>query len=378
MKCPTDGTTLTMSERSGIEIDYCPECRGVWLDRGELDKIIERSDTQPAPAAPAAPAAPIASTYEQERDERRKQQDQRYAQADPAAATARRRRRAGSARSSTELRLAPAPRRTSYVSRDGDQRRSRDVMTSQAAYDVAGSRRESASALPAATDESVARSARRTRPDTPGTRAPGAGARRRRRRRHVLWRRRRRSRSPPSRAGCRRPRRVTPYCLPPEVEVVACRRGSRRRTCCVRLGNPALAGSPRRTSSSPSDPTAAGEVDQEVARAGRRRLSRLISSARRAMLLDRGQPLLHHHGDHQRRLAVRSSPQRCPDRCSRRAWLEVRRTVRRPPDPSAGSAGCRARAAMAHAGPTRHRDPDAARRDSCVSPARDQRGSPSR
>ena len=43
MQCPTDGTTLTMSERSGIEIDYCPTCRGVWLDRGELDKIIERS-----------------------------------------------------------------------------------------------------------------------------------------------------------------------------------------------------------------------------------------------------------------------------------------------------------------------------------------------
>jgi Zn-finger nucleic acid-binding protein len=83
MKCPTDGTTLTMSERGGIEIDYCPECRGVWLDRGELDKIIERSETQsaPAPAAPAAPAAPPASTYEQERDYRRQQQDQRYAQA---------------------------------------------------------------------------------------------------------------------------------------------------------------------------------------------------------------------------------------------------------------------------------------------------------
>lgn len=48
MQCPTDGTTLVMSERSGIEIDYCPSCRGVWLDRGELDKIIERSVTQPA------------------------------------------------------------------------------------------------------------------------------------------------------------------------------------------------------------------------------------------------------------------------------------------------------------------------------------------
>jgi uncharacterized protein len=44
VNCPNDGTRLEMSERSGIEIDYCPECRGVWLDRGELDKIIERND----------------------------------------------------------------------------------------------------------------------------------------------------------------------------------------------------------------------------------------------------------------------------------------------------------------------------------------------
>jgi Zn-finger nucleic acid-binding protein len=44
MNCPNDATTLVMSERSGIEIDYCPTCRGVWLDRGELDKIIERSN----------------------------------------------------------------------------------------------------------------------------------------------------------------------------------------------------------------------------------------------------------------------------------------------------------------------------------------------
>jgi Zn-finger nucleic acid-binding protein len=43
MQCPIDGTTLQMSDRQGIEIDYCPTCRGVWLDRGELDKIIERS-----------------------------------------------------------------------------------------------------------------------------------------------------------------------------------------------------------------------------------------------------------------------------------------------------------------------------------------------
>jgi Zn-finger nucleic acid-binding protein len=43
MNCPTCNTSLTMTERNGVEIDYCPKCRGVWLDRGELDKIIERS-----------------------------------------------------------------------------------------------------------------------------------------------------------------------------------------------------------------------------------------------------------------------------------------------------------------------------------------------
>ncbi len=42
MKCPVDDETLVMSERNGIEIDYCPKCRGVGLDRGELDKITER------------------------------------------------------------------------------------------------------------------------------------------------------------------------------------------------------------------------------------------------------------------------------------------------------------------------------------------------
>ena len=43
MQCPNDGQPLAMTTREGIEIDYCPTCRGVWLDRGELDKIIERS-----------------------------------------------------------------------------------------------------------------------------------------------------------------------------------------------------------------------------------------------------------------------------------------------------------------------------------------------
>lgn len=58
MKCPVcNNVNLVMSERQGVEIDYCPECRGVWLDRGELDKIIERSDSLvPAPSAPQQPA----------------------------------------------------------------------------------------------------------------------------------------------------------------------------------------------------------------------------------------------------------------------------------------------------------------------------------
>lgn len=51
MKCPVDQTVLTMADRQGIEIDYCPTCRGVWLDRGELDKLIERSAPEPAVAS---------------------------------------------------------------------------------------------------------------------------------------------------------------------------------------------------------------------------------------------------------------------------------------------------------------------------------------
>jgi Zn-finger nucleic acid-binding protein len=57
MQCPVCKTVnLTMAERSGIEIDYCPQCRGVWLDRGELDKIIERA--APGAAMPAAVQPP--------------------------------------------------------------------------------------------------------------------------------------------------------------------------------------------------------------------------------------------------------------------------------------------------------------------------------
>jgi Zn-finger nucleic acid-binding protein len=52
MKCPVcPETQLVMTERQGVEIDYCPKCRGVWLDRGELDKIIERSSPMAAAAA---------------------------------------------------------------------------------------------------------------------------------------------------------------------------------------------------------------------------------------------------------------------------------------------------------------------------------------
>lgn len=49
MQCPIDQTELVLAERAGVEIDYCPKCRGVWLDRGELDKIIDRSAAAPEP-----------------------------------------------------------------------------------------------------------------------------------------------------------------------------------------------------------------------------------------------------------------------------------------------------------------------------------------
>ncbi|NTS40884.1 zf-TFIIB domain-containing protein [Flavisolibacter sp. BT320] len=67
MNCPNCNETLVMSDRNGVEIDYCPKCRGVWLDRGELDKIIERSNayfasqegSQQAPQnQPAQPVPP--------------------------------------------------------------------------------------------------------------------------------------------------------------------------------------------------------------------------------------------------------------------------------------------------------------------------------
>ena len=54
MKCPNCDEVLVMSERQGVEIDYCPTCRGVWLDRGELDKIIEKSATYESGSNPTS------------------------------------------------------------------------------------------------------------------------------------------------------------------------------------------------------------------------------------------------------------------------------------------------------------------------------------
>jgi Zn-finger nucleic acid-binding protein len=83
MLCPIDRTPLVMSERQNIEIDYCPTCRGVWLDRGELDKILERSAASSAPPRAADPPPPghsprpgfgggYASGYEQPYRKRKK------------------------------------------------------------------------------------------------------------------------------------------------------------------------------------------------------------------------------------------------------------------------------------------------------------------
>jgi Zn-finger nucleic acid-binding protein len=91
MKCPIDGSDLVMAERQGIEIDYCPKCRGVWLDRGELDKIIDRAAEaapqvqQPAFAQPTQPTpvpyperAYDPRRYDDDDDDRYKHRDYRY------------------------------------------------------------------------------------------------------------------------------------------------------------------------------------------------------------------------------------------------------------------------------------------------------------
>ncbi len=83
MRCPVDNETLVMSDRHGVEIDYCPKCRGVWLDRGELDKIVERAAGAEAPVAlrepSRAPAPPAAPTYAEapRREEPRREEPRR-------------------------------------------------------------------------------------------------------------------------------------------------------------------------------------------------------------------------------------------------------------------------------------------------------------
>jgi Zn-finger nucleic acid-binding protein len=72
MQCPVDQTVLQMTDRQGVEVDYCPTCRGVWLDRGELDKIIDRSAgiTPPPPQRSEA-------TYDDRRESSQRYPDQR-------------------------------------------------------------------------------------------------------------------------------------------------------------------------------------------------------------------------------------------------------------------------------------------------------------
>jgi Zn-finger nucleic acid-binding protein len=71
MKCPVDDTELVMADRQGVEIDYCPKCRGVWLDRGELDKIIDKTAPSPQQRPPQSDrGGESSSRYEPRRDDR--------------------------------------------------------------------------------------------------------------------------------------------------------------------------------------------------------------------------------------------------------------------------------------------------------------------
>jgi hypothetical protein len=79
MQCPIDGSQLVMTERSGVEIDYCPQCRGVWLDRGELDKILERAAGPAQAAVAAAPPPPPPAAGRGDYDRRPPSYDDRQA-----------------------------------------------------------------------------------------------------------------------------------------------------------------------------------------------------------------------------------------------------------------------------------------------------------
>ena len=69
MACPVCRTALAMSDRQGVEIDYCPTCRGVWLDRGEIDKIVERS-VEPPPQSRSPQRAPVDPRQSRRDDDR--------------------------------------------------------------------------------------------------------------------------------------------------------------------------------------------------------------------------------------------------------------------------------------------------------------------
>jgi Zn-finger nucleic acid-binding protein len=74
MNCPSCLTTLQLAERQGVEIDYCPKCRGVWLDRGELDKIVDRMAQEPALG--------YAGSVDYREDRRRSERDDDYERRD--------------------------------------------------------------------------------------------------------------------------------------------------------------------------------------------------------------------------------------------------------------------------------------------------------
>jgi Zn-finger nucleic acid-binding protein len=86
MKCPKCQVDLSISDRQGVEIDFCPQCRGVWLDRGELDKIIERAarfndragDDDPRRADQTGRGDHPGRDYDRDRDRNRDYDDDRY------------------------------------------------------------------------------------------------------------------------------------------------------------------------------------------------------------------------------------------------------------------------------------------------------------
>ncbi len=78
MQCPNDQTTLAMTERQGIEIDYCPSCRGVWLDKGELDKLISGSENNSTITRSITPQQHYNDSQKHEKQSQHYNNDQSY------------------------------------------------------------------------------------------------------------------------------------------------------------------------------------------------------------------------------------------------------------------------------------------------------------